>query len=87
MVLDSVNAFLAERGYVVGGETDGNQRLELRSLDYVALLMHVERDLKVRIDDAVFFAEGLPETLATICERLAQAKTQMEGEPGGQDLT
>jgi acyl carrier protein len=80
-VFDTVNTFLAERGYAVHtGQGRDDEILELASLDYVALLLHVERDLSVNIDDAIFFAEGLPETLGSICQRLTEASTRTGGE-------
>jgi acyl carrier protein len=64
-----VQEFLCERGRVV---TEAGV-LGLGSLDYVALLLHLESSLDARIDDATFFRDGLPETLHDICDQAALA--------------
>jgi hypothetical protein len=64
-----VREFLTERGRSPNEEGT----LALGSLEYVALLLHLETALGSRIDDATFFGDGLPETLHAICDRVALA--------------
>lgn len=78
MLHDTVITFLTERGLLPTSDYPVDQPLVLGSLDYVALLLHVEQDCQLTIDDGVFFADGLPETLASICARLDQAIAQSQ---------
>lgn len=67
---DAVEVFLSTRGIVVGSAS-----FSLDSLDYVALLLHLETTLDVTIDDGIFFSQGTPEaeTFEYLCQRLTAA--------------
>ncbi|WP_139488149.1 hypothetical protein [Brevibacillus dissolubilis] len=70
---EAVLAFLAERGHDPKQFESGTEAIELGSLEYVALLLYVEKSLDMAVDDGIFFEEGLPSTLDHICERLMLA--------------
>lgn len=72
-VFQIVKVFLSERGYDLQQNQSDTDPIELNSLDYVALLLHVERSLNLVVDDSVFFEDGIPVTLSNICERLTLA--------------
>lgn len=67
---DAVKIFLSARDIDVESEA-----FRLDSLDYVALLLHLETTLDVTIDDGTFFSQATPEveTLEYLCQRLAGA--------------
>lgn len=67
---DAVQIFLGTRGIVIESET-----FRLDSLDYMALLLHLEAALDVSIDDSIFFSQPIPEveTLEYLCQRLTTA--------------
>jgi acyl carrier protein len=72
----TVSEFFSERGMVDHNSSDGGNFVNFDSFEYVALLVHVENALAIRIDDAIFFDNGIPEreTIESLCERLVSAR-------------
>jgi hypothetical protein len=65
-----VEMFLTERGILLE-----NGHFQLDSLDYLALLLHLETTLHLHVKDDLFFAQGTPEVeiFSDLCQRLAAA--------------
>ncbi|HLG60902.1 MAG TPA: hypothetical protein VKY19_03150 [Ktedonosporobacter sp.] len=75
---NAVMDFLEERGYSDRENLDITEPLNLDSLSYLALILHLENALELQIDDSTFFTDSNPEmeSIESICSRLLESREE-----------
>ncbi len=78
-LLQAIKMFIIEQGFPVSEDLDQDEAIYFDSLDYLALVLYLEKNLKLEVDYNKFFM-NIPEfdTLGSIYKRLSTEAIETE---------